>query len=83
LPLEAVLRYDPVDLIVGSLSSSLLCGPLIWADGTRAATFADAVRPLLVWPCTDVAHVTEAAVPSLDEILGGHGASAAGGDPRG
>jgi hypothetical protein len=83
LPLEAVPRYDPVDLIVGSLSSSLLYGPLICGDGMRAATFAGTVRPLLVWPWTDVANVIEAAVPSVDELLAGQGVSAPGGNLRG
>jgi hypothetical protein len=83
LPLEVVLQYDPVDLIVGSLSSSLLYGPLICGDGMRAATFAGTVRPLLVWPWTDVANVIEAAVPSVDELLAGQGVSAPGGNLRG
>jgi hypothetical protein len=63
-----VLQYDPADPIVGILWFNLLYAPFICGDGMRTAR---------------VASVPEAAVPSLDEILGGHGASAAGRDPRG
>jgi len=71
LPLEVVLQYDPVDLLVGGLSSSLLFGPMIGAPSIRAATFANEVRPLLPWPWARVGELIESAVPTVEDVLRG------------
>jgi hypothetical protein len=72
LPLEVVLQYDPVDLLVGGLSSSLLIGPMIGGRSIRAATFANEVGPLLGWPWQRVADLIQSAVPTVECVLSAH-----------
>jgi hypothetical protein len=72
LPLDVVLQYDPVDLLVGGLSSSLLIGPMIGGRSIRAATFANEVGPLLGWPWQRVGDLILSAVPTVECVLSAH-----------
>jgi hypothetical protein len=69
LPLEVALLKDPVDLLVGGVTAGLFYAPLVNPSQMRAATFAEAMRPLLKWPWLDVADLIQAHVPSLDMVL--------------
>jgi hypothetical protein len=69
IPLELVLRQNPVELVVAGTSTGLLYAPLLYGSRVRVASFADAVRPLVFGPRLRSIELVGRAVPGLEEVL--------------